>query len=113
MFKLEIHELSQKNSLKVSFQNYFFSLKGDSLNNGFFVMLFGEVLLYKWVSGMSPMAKPLLVNLFDHLNISSHSVLKSILNSKSLSNTFGGVCILKSEFWKPFSTSTLPVGVCI
>jgi hypothetical protein len=28
-----------------------------------FVMLFGEV-LYKWVSGMSPMAKPEKVNLF-------------------------------------------------
>jgi hypothetical protein len=39
-----------------------------------FVMLFGEV-LYKWVSGMSPMAKPASKSkfVFDHLNISSQT----------------------------------------
>jgi hypothetical protein len=113
--ELEIHELSfRKTRLKYRFKLFFFSLKGDSLNNGFFVMLFGEVLLYKWVSGMSPIAKPLVVH-FDHLNTSSGSVLKSILSEIICPNTFGAVCILKkSEFlWETLLHFNSPVGVYI
>jgi hypothetical protein len=95
MFKLEIHELSWEKLVEVHRFKTIFPWKVILWIMVSFVMLFGEV-LYKWVSGMSPMAKPASKSKFVFWPFKyffSNSVLKSILlNWKSLPNTFGADC---------------------